>query len=96
MESKEEANALIKQYTEDMESMKSKLDVSKIMLNDAKEDKKRARPRARGRIAADDWSTQLAMAQYDCLIAKYDCEVAMYKNQIKLRKEEIARLKKIK
>lgn len=96
MESKEEAKTLIKQYTEEIESMKPKLEVAKIMLNDAKEEKKRLRPSARGRIADNDWDTKLAMAQCDCEIAKYECEVALYKSQIKLRKEEIARLKKIK
>mgnify|MGYP003294908932 CR=1 FL=1 len=96
MESKEEAKALIKQYTEEIESMKPKLEVAKIMLNDAKEEKKRLRPSARGRIADNDWDTRMAMAQCDCEISRYECEVAMYKNQIKLRKEEVARLKKIK
>lgn len=96
MESREEAKALIQQYTEEIESMKNELNQARMMLNNAKETKRSLRPSARGRIADNDWNTKLVMAQCDCEIARYEAEVALYRNQIKARKEEIARLKKIK
>ena len=93
METKDQAKQLIQQYTDEINDMKSKVDVEKIILASNKE-KRKEKKGGRGRIASDDFSLMMELAQYDCDIARSEAKIAMWKNQIKLRKEEIVRLKK--
>ncbi len=96
MKNKEEAKLLIQQYNDEINNMKKDIDVEKIILDSYKEKKKSRRGGSRGRVASDDYSLMLDLAQFDCMIAESETKIALWKNQIKLRKEEILKLKKIK
>ena len=86
MKNKEEAKLLIQQYNDEINKMKD-IDVEKIILDSYKETKKSRRGGSRGRVASDDYSLMLDLAQFDCMIAESETKIALWKNQIKLRKE---------